>query len=91
MTDRGLACDIVPGSLGGHGSIPWCRGHGRYASTCAAVNATLRAALDGLVDRLDALPTYDKRTVPGGQHILKRLVMQEIRTALAAAKEATDD
>ena len=44
--------------------------------------ARLREALERLEDRINALPTYDKRSVPGGQHILKRLVIHEIRAAL---------
>ena len=48
MTDP---CDIVPGSLGGNQAIPWCRSHGRYASTCEAVAAE-RAGIAAAVGKL---------------------------------------
>ena len=38
-------CDPVPGSLGAYKSVPWCRTHGRYFSTCEAIATTI-AALD---------------------------------------------
>ena len=43
MTDP---CDIVPGSLGGHDSILWCRSHGRYAEAVAAERARIAEAVE---------------------------------------------
>ena len=50
-----MTCDIVPGSLGGAGSIPWCRTHNRYGATCEAVTAALTA----LRARVEWLPQMD--------------------------------
>ncbi len=50
-----MTCDIVPGSLGGVGSVPWCRTHNRYAAACEAVaqeRARIAEAVRGLPHQL---------------------------------------
>ena len=49
-------CDVVPGSLGGYQSTPWCRMHERYAASCEAVHAAL-ARVRERVEALDASAT----------------------------------
>jgi len=65
-------CDIVPGSLGGYRSVPWCRTHQRYASACSAILSAPPPATPGLdVDWLaramaEVWPVWDGVSIFGG-------------------------